>query len=193
MSNTENAYARLKTARMAAGFHTAIDFCQKFKIPVSTYNMHETGKRKIRPDIAEKYANHLGVSTAWLLTGMGEPYPNSTIVNDQSDLTEGEYLELLNYSGNKKLYSANTPELPGKVNVLLYTRIVAEMIEFLKSMSEPMDFQFVASHAVEIYRDIIQATDSSKDQITMIPLAMTIFKRQFQQVTPENNIRTSRK
>ena len=56
MSKLDETHTRLKTARLAAGYRTAINFCEKNQIPVSTYNMHETGKRKLSADVAEKYA-----------------------------------------------------------------------------------------------------------------------------------------
>jgi hypothetical protein len=195
MSNVVNTHARLKTARMAAGYKTATEFCEKNQIPLSTYNMHETGKRKIMPDVAEKYSNILKLNTGWLLTGVGTPYPEHSDSEDTSNLTEDEYLELLNYKGNKKLSQPlihkNIPSL--QIDPTLFCKIVIEIIEVLKQYNLKLDLHFISSHAIEIYKDIIQASDSSKDQITMVNLAITIFKRQIHEHTQEDKIQSANK
>jgi len=188
MSNVENAFARLKTARMAGGFKTATEFCQKFNIPISTYNMHETGRRKISPDVAEKYSELLGINAAWLITGIGTPFPNEDNLEDTSNLTESEYLELLNYKGNKKISNAiNTVETIGNFHPILFSKIIIEILPILKIYNIPADLNFIAHNAIEIYKDITQATESLKDQLTMVSLAITIFKRQLQQQNLESN------
>ena len=194
MSKIENGNARLKTARMAAGFKTATEFCEKFNIPISTYNMHETGKRKIMSAVAEKYSELLGINPAWLITGIGSPYSSENI-QDTSDLTENEYLELLNYSGNKKIFKQpiHSTETLGNINPTLFSKIIIEIIDTLKSYNILTDLNFVTHHAVEIYKDIIQATNTPKDQLTMVSLAITIFKRQLQQTTQEDNLKVVNK
>lgn len=42
-------------------------------MPQPTYQLHETGKRQLRPDVAQRYADILGCSAAWLVMGEGEP------------------------------------------------------------------------------------------------------------------------
>jgi hypothetical protein len=195
MSNVVNTHTRLKTARRAAGYKTATEFCEKNQIPISTYNMHETGKRKIMPDIAEKYSNILKLNTSWLLTGTGTPYPEHFDSEDTSNLTEDEYLELLNYKGNKKLsqphINKNLPSL--QIDPTLFCKIVIEIVEVLKEYNLNLDLNFISSHTIEIYRDIVQASDSSKDQITMVNLAITIFKRQIHKHAQEDKIKSANK
>jgi len=48
--------ARLKDARIKAGFKSARDAATKCGWPESTYRAHETGTRKIGDDDAERYA-----------------------------------------------------------------------------------------------------------------------------------------
>ena len=62
---------RLRQARERAGYKTAKEFAEKHEVPQPTYAMHESGKRGLRPDTAHRYADILGVSEAWLLTGSG--------------------------------------------------------------------------------------------------------------------------
>src|SRR5579883_517936 len=189
MSKVENIHARLRTARMAAGYKTATEFCEKFQIPISTYNMHETGKRKLMPDIAEKYAELLQLNPAWLMTGIGSPYFGSAGSEDTSDLTEEEYLKLLNYKGNKRIIKQQivAGEKLQNVDPILFSKIIIEIIEVLKNCNMNIDLNLVSNHAIEIYKDIILTSDSHKDQLTMVNLAITIFKRQLQELTQETN------
>lgn len=57
---------------MQAGFKSAKAFAIKHDIPQPTYAMHENGDRQILPPIAAKYAELLGISDAWILTGKGD-------------------------------------------------------------------------------------------------------------------------
>ena len=63
---------RLRLARVAAGFKTAKAFSDKFGVPQPTYSMHENGERSILGDVAQKYADWLGVRVVWLERGEGE-------------------------------------------------------------------------------------------------------------------------
>jgi hypothetical protein len=64
---------RLTLARIKAGYADPKDFYEAFEIPQSTYALHESGKRGIRPKVADKYASHLRNCTgAWLLYGEGQ-------------------------------------------------------------------------------------------------------------------------
>jgi hypothetical protein len=189
MSKVENTHVRLKTARMAAGFNTATEFCNKFQVPISTYNMHETGRRKLMPDIAEKYSELLVINPAWLLTGIGSPYmAPSESSEDNSSLTEEEYFNLLNYKGNQKLpkKNLNTNVRLNQVDPVLFCKIIIEITNTLKEHAVNLDVNLISNHAVEIYNDIIQTSSSHEDQLTMVSLAMTIFKKQLheQDVSP---------
>ena len=63
---------RLKQARLAAGFKTAKEFSDTHYIAQATYSTHESGKRGLKLQTAQHYAELLNVSTAWILTGEGE-------------------------------------------------------------------------------------------------------------------------
>lgn len=60
---------RLKQARIQAGYKTAKDFYEKFRIKPSTYSAHEAGRNPLSLKIAKQYAHCLSVSENWLLTG----------------------------------------------------------------------------------------------------------------------------
>jgi phage repressor protein C with HTH and peptisase S24 domain len=72
MTMNKEIARRLRRAREAAGFRTATEFAERFRIPQSTYALHETGARGLKPAIAERYGKLLAVSAGWLLTGGGD-------------------------------------------------------------------------------------------------------------------------
>ncbi len=187
MSNIQNIHTRLKIGRIAAGYKTATEFCEKNHIPISTYNMHETGKRRLMPDIAEKYSEIMKINTAWLLTGTGSPYPDQIGQEDTSNLTEDEYLKLLNYKGNHKipLQPINNEVVLKEIDPKLFCKIIIDIISALKEYSMMLELNFVTNHAIEIYKDIILTSDSHKDQLTMVDLAITIFKRKLQEISQD--------
>ena len=62
--------ARLRQARIAAGFHSASAAAERFGWPPSTYASHENGQTDPVPQrVAVEYAQAFGVSLPWLLTG----------------------------------------------------------------------------------------------------------------------------
>lgn len=64
--------SRLKDARVKAGYQTAKDFYEKFKIKASTYSAHESGRNPLSLKTAMEYGKLLNVSASWLLTGGDE-------------------------------------------------------------------------------------------------------------------------
>jgi DNA-binding XRE family transcriptional regulator len=52
-------------------YRTASDAARAMGAPQPTYLAHENGSRGMKLAVAETYAQHLGVTTAWLLTGAG--------------------------------------------------------------------------------------------------------------------------
>lgn len=63
--------ARLKEARLKAGFDGPTEAAERFGWPVVTYLSHENTTRGIRPAVAKKYAKAFNVSASWLITGEG--------------------------------------------------------------------------------------------------------------------------
>lgn len=62
---------RLKEARMLAGFETGREAAEYMRVAPSTYAAHESGKRSLKPDVAERYARAFRVSKEWLFLGIG--------------------------------------------------------------------------------------------------------------------------
>ena len=69
--------ARLRIARMRAGYSTAKDAAEALGLPVSTYIAHENGSRGYPAKRAEVYARKFKVREQWLLYGVG-PAPGET-------------------------------------------------------------------------------------------------------------------
>jgi SOS-response transcriptional repressor LexA len=68
---TDSMGDRLRKARVEAGFRSAADLCRVTGWTYPTYRSHENGARGIPLDAARTYAQRLGVSLLWLLTGAG--------------------------------------------------------------------------------------------------------------------------
>jgi SOS-response transcriptional repressor LexA len=63
---------RLKEARIAAGFLSALAAATAMGIAPATYVQHENGNRGFRADSAERYARFFKTTPEWLLYGRGE-------------------------------------------------------------------------------------------------------------------------
>ena len=60
---------RLKTAREAAGFTTAEEFCSKNNLALEIYLKHEAGEAPIRLSYGLKYAKFLNITFSALMLG----------------------------------------------------------------------------------------------------------------------------
>lgn len=175
MLKLEEAHTRLKTSRMASGYKTATEFCKKTGIPLSTYNMHETGKRKMQPEIAEKYAKLLEVNSAWLITGVGAPYEHA--VDHEEPLTTVQYLNLLNYNHASTLKPSPTTESSPPINAILFCKIFTEMVHAMNEFDVSLNIKYISDYTAEIYNDIVQTSTLHQEQLTMVNLAVTLFKK----------------
>ena len=70
--------ARLKEARIRAGFGDATAAARRFGWTAPTYLAHENGSRGFSVERATEYGRAFKVSASWLLTGEGSP-PDLTI------------------------------------------------------------------------------------------------------------------
>ena len=70
-------HERLQHARELAGYKTATDAANAMGAPVPTYGGHENGFRGFRTDTGQRYARFFRVDFEWLMTGKGEPRPQS--------------------------------------------------------------------------------------------------------------------
>lgn len=68
---TEDMAERLRTARIMAGYTSAMAAAKAIGVGSSTYGAHENGTNKFSADKAKLYGRRFRVSPAWLLTGEG--------------------------------------------------------------------------------------------------------------------------
>lgn len=174
--------ARLKTARKVAGFKFALDFCKKYNISQATYSFHENGKRQINAKTAEKYAELLGVNAAWLLTGQGNPYDVQE--KEKPPLPHDAFMELLKDQENQSSYGLldSPAEYVDHVNIKMMSRIILDMVNILNKINFKLTNDQLTKRACEIYEDITKSSDDIKEQYIMLPLALTTFQRQCQEL-----------
>lgn len=64
--------ARLREARLRAGYETIEAAAVRLGMRAGTYRTKEAGERGLKPDEARRFARAFGVSYAWLMTGAGD-------------------------------------------------------------------------------------------------------------------------
>jgi hypothetical protein len=79
--------ARLRIARLRAGYETGKDAAEALGFPVSTYLAHENGSRGITAKKAFTYARKYKVREQWLLYGVG-PGPGSEQQGETAELID---------------------------------------------------------------------------------------------------------
>lgn len=180
MAKFHSAGKRLKSARIAAGFKTAREFCLAHKIPASTYSLHENGRRLLKPAVATRYAEILGINVVWLLTGTGSPY----LPGEQQHLStasEGNPAAglLMSLSGLKIQDYARPEDMePLSVNPVVYCKIIIGVMAALHELCYKLDLTQISLESIRIYRDITTSADDIREQLAMVNLATTLFKRQ---------------
>lgn len=96
MATNDNQAARLKSARIAAGWKSARRFAQNIGVDDTTYRSHEMrpgapGARAYDDDSAQRYADALGVNWMWLKFGDAvAPMQGDPAAAAVSDLTEAQ-------------------------------------------------------------------------------------------------------
>lgn len=71
--NRENISARLRQARIRAGYTYAAEAARAMGVNTQTYSAHENGNRGMDTESAARYVSFFKVSLEWLLTGKPEP------------------------------------------------------------------------------------------------------------------------
>jgi hypothetical protein len=79
--------ARLRIARLRAGYETGKEAAEALGFPVSTYLGHENGSRGISAKRAEVYARKYKVREQWLLYGVG-PGPGSEQTGETAEIVD---------------------------------------------------------------------------------------------------------
>jgi phage repressor protein C with HTH and peptisase S24 domain len=87
MPDLERA-ARLRQARIAAGYQRPVDAIRAFGWNRSTYNGHENGSRGIPRDRLEEYSRAFRVNHDWLSSGRGSMRAGRQMVRIEGDVIE---------------------------------------------------------------------------------------------------------
>ena len=172
----DEAWKRLKAARIAAEYKTAISFCEKFSIPASTYSLHENGKRNLNTKVAERYAVLLNISPIWLLTGEGNAFNE-----EKKTLSISNFMKLLKYEGNEKIKAHHhyANEILDHVDPKLFSKIVLSINELIKSLNINLSLDQISNLSVQAYKDILNSSKNEEIRMEMINLYITTLKRQF--------------
>ena len=64
--------ARLRAARIAAGYPSGASAARALGVVTSTYSSHENGQSGLSAELAEKYGRQFCVNASWLLFGTGD-------------------------------------------------------------------------------------------------------------------------
>lgn len=78
--------ARLKAARIAAGYKSIEDFCLKNNINSKAYPRHESGAGSMRASQAMQYCSLLNISLHWLM--LGEDFGERNKTADASQIQD---------------------------------------------------------------------------------------------------------
>jgi len=84
-SGVDDPAARLRIARLRAGYETGKDAAEALGFPVSTYLSHENGSRGITSKRAVTYARKYKVREQWLLYGVG-PGPGNEQAGESAEI-----------------------------------------------------------------------------------------------------------
>ena len=172
---------RLKAARIAAGYKSAKDFCERFAIPASTYSLHETGGRGLKKETAQRYAVFLDIDLEWLLHGTSRPYC-APIKNNSSPLSQDEFLSLLKYSGNPRVQRDDqAPGLLDQVQPLLLGKIFIALHTEIQALKIDMDDIQLTQSATTIYQNIMNTSTLLEEQLSMIDLSVALFRKQLKE------------
>jgi transcriptional regulator with XRE-family HTH domain len=163
MTTTFSFPARLKAARKAAGYATAIAFRKKYNIPVATFSQYETGRRMPDDDTLQRYAKLLGVNFEWLKFGNGAPYSNQKENSSKNKTIKEEMLDLK--QGTYKI----------KVSEALLADILQPLFELQKN--KKANAATLAKEAAAIYNDIIEIETDPTKQAKLVKLAIAALKR----------------
>jgi len=89
--------ARLREARIRAGYSASADFANKLKINKPTYSNHENGNKAISIETIMEYAKYLNVSWQYLVTGeiMNNDIQKKNIIDGNYILYEELFAKVL--------------------------------------------------------------------------------------------------
>lgn len=160
---------RLKVARKAAGYKTALAFAKKMNIPKTTYSQHENGKRSLTAEQIMFYSHILSLEPSWLLTGLGHPCPTSQDKINRKAYIEKSIIELqqANELPILKNIQISAEDNSAVVNMILFKKILVKAIKELSEKNLGIHANELVMFCIDIYNNIefLVADEFEKERI----------------------------
>lgn len=172
----KNIAQRIKISRIASGYLSAKDFTEQFKIPASTYNQHENGKRALSLDNIIMYSEIFHVETIWLITGIGNP------CNQDEKYFELEKKILFEQRRLEELGEIDATPVPvisfckkySFVDMNIFRKILNLIIPILKNIPDSKTNE-VIEFCFELYNKIISSDLNDGEQEQLIKIGFESF------------------
>jgi transcriptional regulator with XRE-family HTH domain len=170
---------RLKIARKAAGYKTALNFAHKMKIPKSTYSQHENGKRSLTAEQITHYADRLDIEASWLLTGSGHPCPLGKNKIQRKEIIEAEIgkLQKANHLPPIKNPHIEMNDNSAVVNMELFSKIITSAIKALTSENSLIQADELVAFCIDAYNNIEFLATSPDEKNKIIDLSVSSMLR----------------
>ncbi len=170
---------RLKIARKAVGYKTALNFANKMNIPKSTYSQHENGKRSLTAEQITHYADKLDIEASWLLTGLGHPCPSGKNKIQRKEEIEREIIVL---QASNDLPTIKNPHIEindnsAVVNMELFSKIITSAIKALASKNLQIQAEELVAFCIDAYNNIEFLVTSPEEKNKIIDLSVSSLLR----------------
>ncbi len=172
----KNISQRLKIVRVASGYLSAKEFTDKFKIPPSTYNQHENGKRTLSLENIFFYCEIFHIEPAWFILGLGNPCPDD---ENYTELEKKILLEQHRLCSIGKIDAVSTPVINSyKKYSLVDVKIIKKILNYILPMlhiipkskkDEVIDFCF------DLYNKITTSDINDIEQEYIIKIGLESF------------------
>lgn len=160
---------RLKIARKAAGFKTAISFAQKMNIAKSTFSQHENGTRSLTAEQIIFYSDTLQIDPSWLLTGNGHPCPTDKNKETKKAYIEKEVCLLIeeNQLPTAKNSTISMENNSAIVNMPLFSKIIILSLSELSKNNVHIQAEELVKFCINMYNSIefLHSDENEKDSI----------------------------
>lgn len=172
--------ARLRQARLDAGYKTISDFISKHPLPKSTYNQYEIGARSLSIESAIKFAQLFKTNLIWLITGKGSQYYSDDEIIEKipEPISELEFLSIV--KSEKKLPAANYKAVKKKIfeqDIHLLASIFSKVLNCYQIKARDINLNHVSEIALGIYFDSIRASKSKEELRNIIDTSISTLSR----------------
>lgn len=175
MNNTDKEIGlRLKIARKAAGYNTAISFSQSINIAKSTYSQHENGTRGLTAEQIMFYSECLNVEPSWLLTGFGHPCPTFKDKESRRAFIDNEVNDLINLNMLPvvKNVTITMEDNATIINMSLFSKIIISAIDELSKNNTRVQANELVKFCIDMYNNIEFLSSDEKEKESIINLSI---------------------